>query len=273
MSLVTPGMAGDTETLSSMTATSGSVMLTNGDATYTAPANGTDTISYIVTDQFGDVATNNVAVTIGGRIDPGPTAKAGTLTIGHGQSETITSLLIGLVTPGLTGDTETLTALSTTSGAATLVNGVATYVAPASGISAISYTVTDQVGDTATGTVAVTVDAGPTAKAGTLTIGHGQSDNITSLLNGLVTPGLTGDVETLTAVSATSGAATLVNGVATYVAPASGTSTISYTETDQLGDSAAGSVVVTVDAGPTAKSGTLTIGHGQSDNITRAFPV
>ena len=220
---------------------------------------------------FADNVTltaNQIASLIQPSTDPGPTAANGTLTIGHGQSENITNVLDGLVTPGLPGDTETLTAVSTTSGAATLSNGVATFVAPASGLSTISYTETDQLGDRAMGTVAVTVDPGPTVTAGTLTIGHGENENITSLLTGLVTPGLSGDVETLTTVSATAGAATLSNGVVTFIAPASGSSTVSYAVTDELGDTATGTVAVSVDPGPTAKAGSLTINYGQSETIT-----
>ena len=262
--LVTPGLAGDTETLTAFSATAGTATLANGVATYAAPASGSPTISYTVNDERGDTATGSVAVTV----DPGPSAASGTLTIGHGQTENITSLLSGLATPGLTGDTETLTAFSATAGTAALANGVATYTAPASGSPTISYTVQDQLGDTATGSVAVTVDPGPSAASGTLTIGHGQTENITSLLSGLATPGLTGDTETLTAFSATAGTAALANGVATYTAPASGSPTISYTVQDQLGDTATGSVAVTVDPGPSAANGTLTIGHGQTENIT-----
>src|SRR6202034_2540018 len=124
-----------------------------------------------------------------------------------------------------------------------------TYVAPATGPDSFTYTVTDQLGDTATGTVNVTVDPGPAAATGALTIGHGQSTNVTSLVNALVTPGLTGDTDTITAVS---GHATLTAGVVTYVAPATGPDSFTYTVTDQHGDSAIGTVNVTVDPGPTA---------------------
>jgi CRISPR-associated endonuclease Cas1 len=262
--LVTPGLAGDTETLTAFSATAGTATLANGVATYAAPASGSPTISYTVNDERGATATGSVAVTV----DPGPSAASGTLTIGHGQTENITSLLDGLATPGLTGDTETLTAFSATAGTATLANGVATYTAPASGSPTISYTVQDQLGDTATGSVAVTVDPGPSVASGTLTIGHGQTENITSLLSGLATPGLTGDTETLTAFSATAGTATLANGVATYAAPASGSPTISYTVQDQLGDTASGTVNVTIDPGPSAANGSIVVGHGESVNET-----
>ena len=74
-------------------------------------------------------------------------------------------------------------------------NNSVTYTAPASGPDTITYTVADQYGDTATGQVTVTVDPGPTASSGTVTEGHGQTVNISALVNGLVTPGLAGDSE------------------------------------------------------------------------------
>ena len=253
--LITPGLPGDTDTISSVT---GHATLTAGAVTYLAPTTGPDSFAYTVTDQLGDTATGTVNVTV----DPGPATAPGALTIGHNQTSNVTALLTGLITPGLPGDTDTITAVT---GHATLTAGVVTYVAPATGPDSFTYTVTDQLGDTATGTVNVTVDPGPAAATGALTIGHGQSTNVTSLVNALVTPGLTGDTDTITAVS---GHATLTAGVVTYVAPATGPDSFTYTVTDQLGDTATGTVNVTVDPGPAAATGALTIGHGQSTNVT-----
>ena len=73
---------------------------------------------------------------------------------GHGKPVTITSLLAGLVTPGLAGDMETLASVSAPNGTTALVAGIATYTAPASGMDTVTYAYTDQLGDTATGTVA-----------------------------------------------------------------------------------------------------------------------
>ena len=81
-----------------------------------------------------------------------------------------------------------------------------------------------------------------------MTEGHGQTVNISALVNGLVTPGLAGDSETLQSVSAASGTAVLgANNSVTYTAPASGPDTITYTVADQYGDTATGQVAVTVD--------------------------
>src|SRR5208282_3454258 len=108
--------------------------------------------------------------------------------------------------------------------------GTVTYTAPASGPDTISYTVADQYGDTASGQVAVTVDLGPTAGSASVIEGHGKTVNLTALVNGLITPGIAGDTEALTSVSAANGTAVLGSGgTVSYTAPASGPDTISYT--------------------------------------------
>jgi len=135
---------------------------------------------------------------------------------------------------------------------------VATFVAPASGTGTISYTVKDQLGDTTTGSVAVTVDAGPTAGTVAATAKLGQAVNLTSLILGATKPGITGDTLTITSDNASNalGTVSLVRGVLTYTAtaaefphiPANGTATDSfdYTITDQYGDVASGVVNVSV---------------------------
>ena len=124
------------------------------------------------------------------RVDPGPTAGDGAVTEGHGQTVSLTALILGLITPGFSGDTETLTAVSAAYGSATLgADNTVTYTAPATGPDTISYSVADEYGDTATGEVAVTVDPGPTASDGAVTEGHGQTVSLTALMLGLITPG------------------------------------------------------------------------------------
>ena len=202
-------------------------MLGSGNAvTYTAPASGPDTISYTAKDEYGDTASGQVAVTTSAY--PGPKAANGTVTEGHGKTADLTLLIAGLITPGTAGDTETLTLVSATHGNAVLGSGNAvSYTAPTSGSDTISYTVKDQNADTASGHVVVTVDAGPTAGSTSVTEAPGATVSLTSLIAGLITPGITGDTETLTLVSAAHGNAVLGSGnVVTYTAPASGTDTV-----------------------------------------------
>ena len=118
-------------------------------------------------------------------------------------------------------------------------NGTVSYTAPTSGPDTLAYTVEDQYHDQATGTVNITVDPGPTAATGTDTVGHNKTADLTGLINGLITPGITGDIETLTNVSAAYGSAVLNNGTVSYAAPTSGPDTLIYTVRDQYDDQAA----------------------------------
>jgi autotransporter-associated beta strand protein len=250
---VTPGLAGDD--LHIVSVNGGNAVLTNGVITDATGASEHQHITYVVADQYGDTASGAVCVTV----DAGPQLSTGSLTIGHGASENITALVDGLIQRSLASDRETLTAVS---GNAVLTNGTITYTAPASGTDAFTYNVADQYGDSATGTVDVTVDNGPQVSTGSLTIGHGGSTDVTALVNGLIQPGISGDTETVTAVS---GDAVLNNdGSITYTAPASGTDAFTYNVADQYGDSATGTVDITVDNGPAANAGTLTAGHNQT---------
>jgi hypothetical protein len=122
---VSPGLAGDTLTLTQTAGSLGSLSLGAVQASdgtqqviYTAPASiassTTDAVSYTVKDQ------HNVAVASGSgnvQLDAGPTIAAATLTvIAQGHTE-----VIGTVTPGIAGDTLTLTQAA---GAGTLSLGV-----------------------------------------------------------------------------------------------------------------------------------------------------
>ena len=117
-------------------------MLNNGTVSYTAPASGADTLTYAVQDQF----TGKVNITV----DPGPTAATGKDTVGHNKTVDLTSLINGLITPGLGGDTETLTTVSSASGSAVLSNGTVSYTAPAGGPDTLTHTVQDQYAGQAT---------------------------------------------------------------------------------------------------------------------------
>jgi len=76
----------------------------------------------------------------------------------------------------------------------------------------------------------VVVDADPTITGiGTLAIGHGQTADITALIDTLFTAGIVGDGTVLSAVTATSGTVTLVGVDAQYTAPAGGTDAIGFT--------------------------------------------
>jgi hypothetical protein len=261
------------ETVTSVTAQSGNVGLsygiTNGvlDGScaidYTAPASGSDMLTYSAVDQYGDKATGTVAITV----DPGPILSPGSYTIGHGQTVNLTSYLQSLVQPGAAGDTETISTVQAKNGTAQSISYVyyggrseqvsVDYIAPARGNDTLTYTVFDQLGDQATGSVAITVDPGPVAGNVSADVQVGQTIDLTKQILGADQPGLAGDTPTLVANNSqgTAGTVSLANGDLVYTATnaafaglgaGAATDSFTYTVADQLGDQATGTVTLNV---------------------------
>jgi hypothetical protein len=262
--IVTPGVAGDTLTLTQPSAV-GPLSLGpvqpggTQQVIYTASAGAQiseiDTVPYTITDQHGDAATQTASV----QLDSGPFLRSTTTGEIAEKGQTIS---IGLVAPGVTGDdlevaqTAPSTLRGTLSLGKVLPDGTqqVLYTAPETIASSVEdgvgFTVTDQNDDAyASAAVVVKLDAGPTAGNVTATAFLGQTD-LTSAILADVTRGLAGDTETITAVGPTSdgGVVTLTNGDLTYNSPADGSTTDSftYTVTDQLGGQATGTVNLTV---------------------------
>jgi Ca2+-binding RTX toxin-like protein len=234
--------------------------------TYTGAGYLSDSIAVVTSDGIATVDNGSIPVTV----DPGPTLTPSVpAKVGHGQT-----VQVATVVPGLPGDTETLAITQAGRVRLTLANGVVSYAAPdTGGPDTIAYKVIDEYGDAASGTVNLTVDGGPITAAGTLTLGRGQSTDVTSLIDSLIAPGLPGDTETLLVVAATRGTASFQNGVVSYVAPLSGTDTIGYGVKDQLGDVAVGTIAVTVDPGPVLTStAPAKIGSGQTVQVATVAP-
>ena len=160
-------------------------------------------------------------------------------------------------------------------------NGIVSYTAPSTGPDSLTYTVADEYGDTASGTLNVVVDSGPTAGAASISVGEAVTTDLSSYLLGLDTPGIAGDTLTLSGDNATGtkGTVSLVNGDLAYAAPSTATTdSFVYTVSDQYGDSASATVSVsavslshigngggTVVLGST--SGTTTLGQGSVNVI------
>ena len=267
---VTPGESGDTLNVTQVPGALGTVSLgavqTDGSQQliYTAPAavaaSGPDNIAYTVTDQHNDAMASAVASVT---LDAGARVAAATpLAVEQGQTT-----ILGTVAPGIAGDTLSVSqaagALGTVSLGAVRTDGTqqVIYTAPAavaaSGVDAVSYSVTDQHGGVAADqSASVTLDAGPAIVAVAAAVEQGQSAVI-----GIVTPGEAGD--TLSVTQAPGALGTIALGAVQtdgtqqviYTAPAavasSGHDAVSYSVTDQHSDVVtAQTIAVTLDAGP-----------------------
>ncbi len=144
------------------------------------------------------------------------------------------------------GDTETITDAAAADGVVTTTADAILYSPGADGRDTLSYLVTDELGDSVTASTTPAVDPGPVVAAGGSLVHAGAKVSLTAALEAEITAGLAGDSETITAISASAGTVALANGAVTYTAPASGSAVLTYTVTDQLGDTATGTYVVTI---------------------------
>jgi Ca2+-binding RTX toxin-like protein len=156
----------------------------------------TDSFSYRVKDQLGDLS-NTITTTVA--LDPGPMAGNAQLDLAPGQTVDLTSALMALDTPGLPGDSLSLSAVGTPTGTphgtTALSNGDLKYTAPASGTSdSFTYTIADQLDETASGTVNVTLNQ---ALTGNGSFTFSGNNNIVSLGNGNDPVSLTGNNNTV----------------------------------------------------------------------------
>jgi len=289
-SLIEPGLARDTETITSVSAQAGQISASTGasgqyQVEYTAPLRGGDTITYTVQDEYGDQATGSVTIVT----EPSLTATDPSLIIGHAGSIDLSGMASNLATSSVAGDSLRLVSASAAQG--TIVqqsNGDYVYepladvetdsgrpiIVPVTGTDTITYKAVDQYGYTVTGMAKVTIDPGPILSSGTTVVAPGVRVNLASTIESLIAPGLPGDTETITALSAQAGQIGAFTGASgqyqvEYTAPASGDDTIFYTVKDQYGDKATGTVAVVTDPGPTAGNVLADVTVGQSVDLTQ----
>lgn len=307
--LASPGLPGDQLTLQSFVVSPGvggdgsgagkvieqGTAGTGNDLVFTAPASGAGFIQYTVADQAGDTATG----TINFNVDPGPTvAQQTTYVVGHGQTANLLLYVESLVAPGQSGDRVQITGASDNRGTVTFQSekgattgitftGVNTDAGGAGVQDVLTYTAIDTFtslaatqGDATevvegksapvSGTVRLVVDQGPTAATVTDTLQTGATVDLTSAILGAITPGLSGDQITLTAIGTadTTGAVTLSNGDVTYTGSAPGADSFTYTATDQYGDTAVGTVDLSVAAASVLPAPTSVITGGTYGSTT-----
>ncbi|MFD0519674.1 Ig-like domain-containing protein [Paractinoplanes durhamensis] len=222
-------------------ASRGTVTLnSDGTVTYrTTATSGTDSFTYVLTDDMGLTDTATATITI----DAAPVTTDDSVVTAAGTAATI---------PVVANDTDpegealTLVSASTPShGTATVsaADGKIVYTPAAGwfGVDTFSYQIRDTAGNTATGTV--TVNVAPPAADATAAVLTGNSVDITVVTDSRLTLSGVG--------TPAHGTATIVDGKVRYTPDAgyTGTDTFTYTVTDSDGDTATATVTVTVSDG------------------------
>ncbi len=245
-------------------------------------------MSYTIVDQNG---LSSTAQAVSVTLDPGLSyAPSASSTVEPGQST-----VIAVLTPGLAGDTLTLTAMNKAAAAGlsigpVLANGTEQliYTPPAgvnaTGVKTLAYTIEDQHVGGHSYVAAVQVNGGPVV---TPIVPTGNLENGQAVVIGTVAPGLAGDTLSITQGSGLLGVVSLgaadANGVqqVIYTAPPhihlNSIENIAYSITDQHGSVAAtGSANVQLDFGVTVTSaGAVILSPGQSavvDTIVGGLP-
>ncbi|MFM9841835.1 MAG: Ig-like domain-containing protein [Dongiaceae bacterium] len=225
--------------------------------------NGSDTITYSISDGKGGSATSTVAVTVNA-VNDGPVAGADKASIGEDTAVTVNVLGND---SDVDGDSLTVTGASAGHGSVVVnADGTLTYTPDANynGSDTIAYSISDGKGGSAASTVAVTVNAVNDAPAanddGALT-----NEDTSVTVNVLGNDGdVDGDSLTVTGASADHGSVTVnADGTLTYTPNGnySGGDTITYSVSDGKGGSGSAAVAVTVtpdNDGPVAQNDSVT---------------
>ncbi|MCO8272675.1 Ig-like domain-containing protein [Actinoplanes sp. TRM 88003] len=208
---------------------------------------GIDTFTYVLTDDLGATDTGTVTVVI----DAAPTATADTATAAAGTAVDIP--VTGNDTDPEGGALTLVSVSAPAHGTATVVDGKVRYLPAAgfSGADTFTYVVRDAAGNTATGTVTVTVaNAAPVAQDDNAAVLAGKRIDLDVLVND--TDANTGQTLTVTAVGTPAhGTASVVGGKIRYTARPdyAGPDTFTYTISDGHGGTAQATVTVTVSSG------------------------
>ncbi len=223
--------------------------------TPTGLANGAHTVSITDADTAGKSSTASTSFTLDTHTPDAPAIT--------GASDVVSTSIAGAATVAvLSGNSVAVSGtMDETDGTVTLFSGGVTVgsstvgsngkftidaSAPATGSETLTAKFTDTAGIASPLSNAVTlvVDAGPSVAAGSLSIGHGKSQDVTALINGLIANGQAGDSETVS-----SNSASLIKnaqGDWIYTAPnAASSDAIGFTVANQLGEARTGSVAVT----------------------------
>jgi uncharacterized repeat protein (TIGR01451 family)/uncharacterized protein (TIGR03382 family) len=266
-------------------ATGGTVTLTDGEVRFTPAPDftGTVTFTYTISDGNGGTDTATVTVTVRPVNDP-PIANDDAFIVIEDSTGNVLDVLIN-DTSAPENETLTVTAVTqpATGGTVTLTDGEIRFT-PApdfTGTVTFTYTIDDGNGGTDTATVTVTVQGAnnlPVANNDTLTVDEDSGATVVDVLgNDTSVP----DVEetlTVTAVTqpATGGTVTLDAGVVRFT-PAPdffGTTSFTYTISDETGDTDTATVTVTVtpvNDPPAANDDTLTVDEDSGATVVNVL--
>ena len=215
---------------------------------------GADSFTYTISDGKGHTAVATVNLIVNAPSNRAPTALADTATTTYG-----TQVTIQVLSNDTDPDNDLLTLIDNTNGTNGTVSfsdSAITYKPNAgfSGEDSFSYTITDGHGHTAIGQVKVTVGAAPnrapTAVTDTVTTNYGEAITINVLSNDTDPEN---DTLTVTGnTQASNGTVTRSGNTFTYTPRSgfSGADSFSYTISDGKGNSATGTVNITVGAAP-----------------------
>ncbi len=269
---------GDPLAVTTATALNGTVTIgAGGVLSYTPNANfnGTDTITYVISDGNGGTSTATVVVTVN-PVNDNPVAVDDSATTNED-----TPLTIGVLTNDSDVDGDTLTVTSATSPNGTVVvnpDGTITFTPAANfnGPTTITYTISDGHGGTATATVNVTVDAvndAPVANPSSAATAEDTPVTVPVLANDT---DIDGDALTVTSATAPNGIVVInPDGTVTYTPNAdfNGTDTITYTISDGQGGFSTSSVTVTVTSANDAPTTTPIAPQTSNDSALISLPV
>ena len=269
---------GDPLTVTAASAPNGTVTI-NPDSTLNYVPNpnfnGTDIITYTISDGDGGFSTATVTVTVTS-VNDAPVAADDSATTNEDQPVTIGVLGND---SDVDGDPLTVTAASSPNGTVVINPDGTISFTPApnfNGPTTITYTISDGNGGTATATVNVTVNAvndAPVANPSTAATNEDTPVTVPVLANDT---DIDGDPLTVTAASAPNGVVTInPDGTVTYTPNANfnGTDTITYTISDGQGGFSTSTVTVTVNAVNDAPTATPIAPQVDNDNDAVNVPV
>jgi large repetitive protein len=241
----------DPLTISSATALNGTVTINpDGTISYTPNANfnGSDTVTYVISDGNGGTSTATVTVTVN-PVNDVPVAVADSATTNEDTPVTLNPLAND---SDVDGDTLSITSATSPNGTIVLnPDGTITFTPDANfnGPTTITYTISDGNGGTATATIAVNVVAvndAPVANPSTAATSEDVAVIVPVLANDTDADG---DLLTIASASAANGVVTInPDGTVTYTPNANfnGIDTITYTISDGNGGFSTSTVSVTV---------------------------